>query len=331
MDHNAYFEELKKGDLKDLYLFHGDEEYVMRKAIGQTFSAVEETVREVNTKIFKNGLWDEAIAACDTMPFFSERRIVVCDGLPVDKDAEKMLSYLPYKPKSTVLIFIKHGKAAANMSIYKAIDSKGGVVLFERLPDEDAVKWAVREARRLGVSMDAAAARHIFILTGTDLVNAEKELSKAIAYAGPGGTVTKETLNMCVTRNIEYGVFDMLEYFLAGKTAEGIKALDFLLNDGEPPMRIAGFLTGRFKLMLAGKKLLENGMDLNSAVSALAETTKSKSTFAARKTLESCKKFTYKQLTDAAKAFMDVGFQQIEGTMRGRDTLELALISLGQK
>jgi DNA polymerase-3 subunit delta len=331
MDHNGYFDELKRGDLKDLYLFHGDEEYVMKKALEQAVSTVEETVREVNTQVFKNGSWDEVIAACDTMPFFSERRIIICNDLPVEKDAEKVLSYLPYKPKSSVLIFVKHGKAAATLSIYKAVNAKGGVVSFDKLPDEDAVKWAVREAGKKGVRMDVQAARHLFIMTGSDLTSAEKELSKALAYAGPGGTITKEILNRCVTRNIEYGVFDMLEYFLAGKTAEGIRALDFLLKDGEPPMMIASFLTGRFKLMLAGKKLLDSGMDLNSAVSALAETTKSRSAYAARKAIENCKRFTYQQLIDASRAFMDVGFLQIEGAMRGRDTLELALISLAQK
>ncbi|OQB23368.1 MAG: DNA polymerase III subunit delta [Firmicutes bacterium ADurb.Bin182] len=328
MDHNEFFKRLKAGNLNDLYLFHGEEQYVMSKALEQIKATVEETARDINIHTFKNDSWDEVITACETLPFFSQRRIIICCELPAEQDAEKIIAYLPLKPKSSLLIFVKNGKASPRLSVYKAIEEQGDVVLFDRLKEDEAVKWAMRQARRMGASMDAQAARHLFELTGSDLNNAEKELKKACDFAGREGAVTKDTLDKCVTRNPEYGIFDMLEYFLSGKTADGLRALDFLLSEGEEPMRIASFLTGRFKLMLIGKKLLESGMDYNSAVKALAATTKSRNTYAAGKALESSGKFTDEELADALKAFMDVGFMQIDGVMRDRDTLEMALISL---
>lgn len=321
MDHNAFLNALKAGVLKTAYLFHGEEEFVKDRALERLLNTLDPAMREMNVQDAPATDAAAIRAACEALPFFADRRIVLVRELPKEGEGKKILSYLPEIPDTTVLLFFLRGDANKTNGVYKALDKAQAVVEFRTLSEVEAAKWAVAAARQKNVRLEPPAARHLVTLAGTSMAAVSNELNKAADFVGYGGTITREVLNSCVTRNVEYEIFEMLRYFLAGNSGDGLRALDSMLRNGENAISIASFLAGRFRLMLVGKQLVESGLGKDAAVAKMGGNKK-----AAEIALENGKRFSLDALSSATQDFLDVGYLQVSGQMEARRALELALL-----
>ena len=120
MDHNAFFDALRAGDIGPLYLFEGTEEYIKAQALSRLCALVLPAGMEaMNQTELANPTADELIAAAETLPFLSERRVVIvrdCDALTAAKKADEakadaVVAYLDRLSPATCLIFTVRGKA----------------------------------------------------------------------------------------------------------------------------------------------------------------------------------------------------------------------------
>lgn len=87
----------------------------------------------------------EIIAACETLPFASDKRLVVVrelNGTTGRSEAEeRLVSYIPKVPDSCVLVIYVRGKADGRKKLYSAVKKKGGIVSFEPLGDAELNGW----------------------------------------------------------------------------------------------------------------------------------------------------------------------------------------------
>ena len=296
------------------------EEYVKDSALHALLNTVEDAARDLNVQTLENASADALTDACETLPFFAERRIVVCQTLSKDADWKRLSAYIPSLPDTTLLVFFVRGQASAASGLFKLLNPQGRAVEFDTLSERDSVKWLVQRAAQLGATLSPAAARYLVTLAGRDLYPLNNELTKAAGYAGAGNEISREILSLSVTRNIEYGVFSMIDCFLAGKPEEGLRALSNLLVR-ESPFGIASLLATSFKQMLAAKKLLNNGKNRSAAVAALGG-----SSYAAGKAYDGAKRYSEEKLVACIQRFCDVDYLQVTGQAEAGDMLEQALL-----
>ena len=141
MDYMTFFKSIKTGSLKGAYALHGEEEFVKESALKSLTSSLDEATRDLNLQVIEKAEADDIISACETLPFFGERRVVVCKTLPADSDARKLTSYLPGIPDYTLLIFFIRGKANEKLGIVKALKAENRLVDFAPFRDYEAAKW----------------------------------------------------------------------------------------------------------------------------------------------------------------------------------------------
>ena len=165
----TFFKSIKTGSLKGAYALHGEEEFVKESALKSLTSSLDEATRDLNLQVLEKAEADDIISACETLPFFGERRVVVCKTLPADSDARKLTSYLPGIPDYTLLIFFIRGKANEKLGIVKALKAENRLVDFAPFRDYEAAKWVYQQGKRLNVTITEAAAKHIVSLAGTDI------------------------------------------------------------------------------------------------------------------------------------------------------------------
>ncbi|MEL7608184.1 MAG: DNA polymerase III subunit delta [Bacillota bacterium] len=331
MDHNAFFAAIKHNSIARVYLFHGEEEFVKERALERLLARVDGPAREMNIGVLEQTDADALRSACDTLPFFSEERIVIVRTLPTDVEAKKIAEYLPRIPPSTILVFFVRGSADGRLTLFKAIAALDGVVDFFIFDEAESAKWVLSTCKKLGVTMDPPVARQLVALVGTSIGTLNNELTKAADYVGRGGRITNETLLACVTPEPEYKIFEMLGCFLAGDAGGGFRALDGLIKNGQKPIEIASFLAGRFRQMLQARQFLDSGMNRDAAARALGG-----NPYAAKKSVEAAQRFDAAELARATMAFLNVRYLQISGRQKDRESLELALLthmprSRGQK
>ena len=90
MDHNAFLSALKAGSLKTAYLFHGEEEFVKDRALERLLGTLDPAMREINVQDAPAQDAAAIRAACEALPFFADRRIVLVNTTDTGKEAEAL-------------------------------------------------------------------------------------------------------------------------------------------------------------------------------------------------------------------------------------------------
>ena len=316
----TFFKNIKSNTLSGAYLMHGEEEFIKDSALKALKDTLDEVSRELNLQTLENPTADEIISACETLPFFAERRMVICRSIPTDSEGKKIAEYLPSMPQSTLLVFFIRGKARETAALAKAVKAHGTVVEFKECSQQDAIKWVMQQQKRLNVTITDAAARHIVNLAGTDMSALNNELTKAAGYVGPGNELTRVAISKCVTRSLEVRIFDMQDYFLAGKAQDGLRAYRTMLSEGESPFGIAAFMENRFKAILTARTYIDKGLNRDRVLALTGNS------YPAKKAYEAALKYSRTEIIDIVRRFANVGYLQVSGQQADTASLEMALI-----
>lgn len=300
-------------------MFHGDEEFVKDGVLRTLFQSLDEGTRQLNAQTFEEADFNTVRAACETLPFFAERRVVICRALPVEDAAKQFAEYVSSVPGSTTLIFFVRGKAADNLTIVKALKAVGREVLFAALNPDEAVKWLAQRGKKLGSPISEKDARYLVSLTGTDMTVLAGEFEKAAGFAGEGSEVTRAAIDAVVTPSLESDTFRIINLLADGRKEEGFAALKRLLESGSSAMGLATLFSRRMQTVLKARTLIVRGLKRADAAKALALPPAS-----AQRNYDFAARLPYAKIAHIAKAFSDVGFLNNSGAMRDTQALELA-------
>lgn len=298
----------------------GEEEFIKDSALKALKDTLDDVTRELNLQILESASADELISACETLPFFSERRIVICRTIPTENDGEKLVKYIPAMPESTLLVFFIRGKVKDTFAIVKAIKAAGGVVEFYKCEAPEATKWVIQQQKRLNVTITAEAARHIVNLVGCDISSLNNELTKAAGYVGPGNELTREAISACVTRSLEVRIFDMQDYLLSGKAQDGIRAYRQMLSDGESTFGIAGFMEKCFRSMLTARTYIDQGLNRERVLRLTGDK------YPQKKAYEAALRYSRAEIIKNMRNFANIAYLKIAEQQPDTLTLENALI-----
>lgn len=326
MDRNAFFNLIKENQLSGAYLLHGVEEFVKDSAVSAVLGTVDEATRALNVDTLQTAEAPALTLACDALPFFAERRVVICRAMPKDSDAKAILAYLPKMPETTLLLFLLRGEADLKLAFPKALAKENRVVAFAQLSEAEAARWVSQRARRRGVTLLPENARFFVTLAGTDCARLAGELEKLACYVGGGNEITKGAIAKVTTRDLDFIVFSVLDYFLAEKPEDGFRALGAVIKDGEKPLDVARVLGDKAKLTLEARRRIDAKQQKDAVIKALPC-----SPGYAYRVYESARRLKTAQvprLAAATKALVSVAPMQFTGRMKAADALERALLLL---
>ena len=110
MTTDDFFTAIQKRTLRGAYYLTGPEEYIKERAVRQTCELPGEAARDLNVLLFRAPSVDPAavIDACESLPFFDDRKVVVVRDLSNDA-ALPVAEYLDRLPETTILLFVRKG------------------------------------------------------------------------------------------------------------------------------------------------------------------------------------------------------------------------------
>ena len=118
MDRKEFSQLLKAGNVKGAYLFEGVEENIKAATLQALRKAIlPEGLEELNETLMDAPQTDAIIAACETLPFMADKRLIIVREHPAltgraDAD-DRLIAYIPQVPESAVVVFLCRGKADA--------------------------------------------------------------------------------------------------------------------------------------------------------------------------------------------------------------------------
>lgn len=262
-------EDLKTGNFKPVYLLLGEENYLKKQYKDRLTKALISDGDTMNYAYYEGKGIDvkEIIDLSETMPFFSERRLIVIENSGFFKNATAELAeYMKEIPETTYFIFVeteldKRGK------MFKAVKDKGRIVELARQDEKTLVRWIYGNVKKEGKQIAESTIYYLLSKCGTDMENLQKEMEKLFCYTLNNDVINMEDIDAICTTQITNEIFDMVNAVAEKKQKRALDRYYDLLALKEPAMRILYLLSRQFRLLMEVKEMAGEGYDKKTIAS----------------------------------------------------------------
>ena len=227
--------QIKGNDIKSIYLFYGPEEFLKKYYL----NSIEEKILDKNTLAFNKIILEDKISVskiidnCDTLPVFSERKLVIV------KNSE----------------FFKGSK-----------DSKRD---NKNKEEKDEVKME-NKTKKSKSNVDTILEYIKNFPSYTCLVFYEDEIDKLLAYTGERKTITDDDVKNVGSITSKSIIFNLTDAIVDKNMAASLRLLNELITLKEPIPKIIFMIARQFRQLLQVKILVENGVSSREIASKLS-------------------------------------------------------------
>ena len=277
------------GELKNLYLICGDEEYLKEQYKAKMLAALK-CAGSMNYNAFydDNIDIDEISSLMRTMPFMEPRRVISIDDTgwfsrgvieedddaQEDTDINEKAEIFSEVPDTTVIIFTEKKVDRSNV-LYKLVKSRGEIVRFDTADNKsktskekaaskgDIKDWAKRRFKAEGRRIDTRTLNELTELTGYDMQNLSTEIEKLLCYTlykPKDYIITADDINEICSKTIQDRVFDMIGYKLKGDVTKALALLEELFAVKTAAMKILRLVVRQYESALAYRECKTAGM-----------------------------------------------------------------------
>lgn len=322
---DAFFDEVKRGALRQAYLFGGPEEYVKREALTKLREALLPAGLEaLNETVFEGAPAERVVEAAETLPVLCERRLVVVkdfaplmSGKSRDEEAEtqRILAWLERPCDTCVLVFYMRGEFDGRKKLAGAL--KGGTVSFDQLAEPEMRKWISAKLKPLKKTMSVEAARRLLFTAGWELTKLEGELSKLAAYVGDRAEIGIPDIEAVVSPSLEFGAFDMVNKLFDGDAAGAYETLSLMLERGTNRIAALASITRQMRGMAFLRVASEAGERTEDIGKALAL-----NPYAAKIMAQKARSYDARTLEALYRSCVDADFAVKSGKARDQAALD---------
>lgn len=310
--------DIKMGQLKNVYLLYGTEDYLKRQYRDKLKHALVEPDDTMNFSAYegKDINPKELIDLSETLPFFKEKRMILVENSGFFKNScDDLAEYMSQVPESTCFVFVEE-EVDKRSKLFKAASRAGSAVEFETPKEDMLVRWILGRIQREGKKITQSVMQLFLSKTGSDMENIDKELEKLICYTLDKTEISAADVEAICTGQTENKIFEMIDAISARNQKKALDLYYDLLALKETPMRILFLIARQFQNLLLIKSMSAKGYP---AVS-IAKTAGMPS-FAVQKNLRQAGAFKINQLKEAIE---DCG-QAEEDVKTGRMADQLAV------
>lgn len=320
-------QDIKSGEFRRFYLLFGEEEFLKQSYKKRLREAVagDDTM---NYNYFEGKGLDvrELISLANTMPFFSDRRLIIVEDSGFFKAAaEELVGAFPDIPDTTCLVFVESAVDKRN-KLYKKVKELGYAAEFKKQDFSHLARWAGGILAQNGRKITVDTMNLFLEKAGDDMETIRMELEKLISYTMGQEIVTSEDVEAVTAVQVTNKIFDMVTAIVTGKMRKAMDLYEDLLTLKEPPMRILYLIARQFNQILIAKSLMEKGQDKSAIASALKIPP-----FAAAKMMPQARSFTKKELEECVEACLEAEEAVKTGKLGDRLAVELMIVRRYQK
>ena len=314
-------EDIKSGQYKKVYLLYGEESFLKQSYKKKLKEAVagDDTM---NYNYFEGKGLDvnELISLSDTMPFFSDKRLIIIEDSGFFKtSSEALADYLPMIPDTTCIVFVEDAVDKRNR-LFKKVKELGHAAEMKRQDSAQLARWAGTILAQNGRKITGSSMNLFLERTGDDMENIRMELEKLISYTMGSDVVTTEDVEAVTTVLVTNKIFDMVNAIVTRKTRLAMDLYEDLLTLKEPPMRILFLIARQFNQLLLVKEMTAKGTDRGTIASKLKIPP-----FVAGKVSAQAGAFTREQILSYVKGCVEAEEAVKTGKMNDRMAVELLI------
>ncbi len=264
-DAKSSFEQLKKDlrakEFKQIYLFYGEELYLIKYYLDRLLTALGGEIGDMNTNVFegKDVSVGQIIDQAETMPFLAERRVILLRDTGLAKaGSDQLAEYLENPCESTVFLLWEKD-VDERCKLVNVIKKQGMLVCIQKQDQSYLQTFIGGYLKKEGKMIAGTTANYLLEKTGPDMVNLASELEKLVAYTLDKNEITEEDVDAICSQTTEDRVFQMIDRILEKNRREALEMYYDLLALKVPPVKILVLLERRYMQLLQVKSLREQG------------------------------------------------------------------------
>lgn len=334
------------------YILHGDEEFERSEVVSRLKARVmSDGLGDLNIVVLDGrrvGL-NELVDACNAIPFLSDRRLVIVEGLlqrfepsassrarrskarsPSTGEleyADKLAAYLPDLPPSTRLLFVETKTLSRSNPILKQAreSSEGYVREFKPLRGGALQDWIRRRSREKGAEIRRDAVNMLMSYVGGNLRLLDQELEKLAALVNYAGPVTGDDVKTLVSAAHDDNIFALVDALGLRNRGRAMLELQELLAAGASELDLLAMMARQIRLILSVKDLVQE-QGLNSG--QIRRELRISRAFIVDKLLRQAQWFRIEELETIQRRILHLDQAIKTGRIEGSLALELLVVEI---
>ena len=331
-----------------LYILWGQDDFSLNESLEEIKRGIgDQALLATNTTILdgQQVTPDQLRAVCETVPFLSERRLVIVKGLlerfePKSKSSGRkkitpvtnqqneyklLVACISKMPDSTILVLID-GRLGSKNPLFKELSAKAEVRTFPPLRNTKLRQWIKRHVIEEGGSISPRAVDLLAKLVGNNLWIMKNEINKLVLFT-LGRCIEEEDVKRVVSHAQQANVFTMVDAILEFKAGIAEQSLHQLLERGAAPAYLLVMLSRQVQMIVRAKELRNQGKPEVEIQNKLGLT----SEFILRKTLEQADRYPVKRLKEAYHKLLETDLSIKTGKYDGELALSILIAELCQR
>lgn len=328
MDRKDFLRAISQHSLPQVLLFEGEEEHLKQEALSELRRAfLPEGMETLNETVLEDPSMDQLIADVETQPFMADKRLVIVRDLPAligkAEADERLISYLPSVPESSVLLFYCTGKPDGRKKLYNAVKKLSGIVTFSPLRGAELTRFVINAFQDEGKECDDRVAEYLIFTVGSDAGLLRNEILKISSCALDRDRVLAEDITALATPSTECTVFQMVDAVVSGQRNRAFTLLRNQLLAGTDRMAILSMLLRQYRLMQHIKIMQyekKGGDYIRSSLGVPA--------FAVDQYIRQASVYTGSQVKKAVRICFDTEYALKSGRMSQEGSVETVVLKL---
>ncbi len=329
-------QQLKNKDFGRLYIFHGEETFLLTHYLTQIKKQLLDPLTEsFNYHRLTNETFDirTFADAVENLPMMAESTFVQVDEIDLFKmneaDRTKMAELLSDIPDYCTVVFTyettpwKPDKRLKKL--WEAVEDNGLIVEFAKQDQRDLVAWVTRHfaAHKKKISTDLCV--YLIDITGGTMTALSGEIDKICAYSG-ANEIKKTDIDAVTEPVLDAVVFQMTDQLSGGRYDQALLKLQQLLKMQQEPLAILGAVGGHFRRIGTARTLLDHGKNASDLQKLCGIPD-----YPARKTMEAARRFRPEFCAKAAELVLETDYQMKTSFDDPERLLELLILRLSQE
>ena len=252
--------DLKKGAFAPLYLFYGQEDYLVESWTTKLQQALlKPGDADFNLDILYGNETDGAaiVNAAMSSPMMAERRLVIVrDFHQLKEKSIKLLTAYAKNPSTSSCLVLTSGKLKGTNSIIKSLSKLGVALEAKPLYDNHVMPWITSHVKERGYSITLPAANLLHMNAGNSLRRLASEIDKVELLLKDRKEIDIPDIEAAVGASREFNIFEFADAVVDKNQSKSLSILRRLLELGESPIGMLVMLTRHYSIIAKAKEML---------------------------------------------------------------------------
>lgn len=268
----------KSMEIGGLFVLGGQEKHLVNESVKILYSLIK-SFPEINIITLEGEAInkDNIVNAFESIPFMSDIKIIHIKNAAFLKklsrgsgekkiknqstsEVEELLyKYAEQVTRDIIIIITVDGEVDDKSKIYLTAKRKGIAAQYNYLKGVELQNWIIDIVKDYGKVISKSDVIYLISLVGQSMDQIKGEIDKVCSYCVNEGTITREKIDIVVSRSLESNIFKMVDNISKKDAENAIAILNTLLFQKEDYLRILGMIIRQFRLMLTIKLHQESG------------------------------------------------------------------------